>query len=405
MNWSSMKGSETDPPDRRAPDVGRWVVPGIVAATFVAGFLAFFALVLPGYKRTTTSTYGGKFGYPAMLRRFGLPLPIETTVAEKRRITRSLLAEGTLASDPVQLPMVPMARVVGVYVQPGQIVHKGDLLAELEDRKGKLTEETARLELDIAKAELMRVRVGSPLEQNREQDERDKISVSSLKTQVGLLRDEVAMKDKLYHENLISMDRYLESKQHLEEAERSLSTAYVSLAISSAGKSVSEQKASKAVEQAVLQWKEALQELEDFKIVAPADGVVDRVLIHAGEFNQLPGTPAFVLAVGLWFEAYFDQTALGDIVKDQTVDVHLAARPGDTFTGRVANVDPIVSYTTGGPETGTPVRPIGTGGPEWPATFQVRIAIAPEMMAGLAPGLTGFAHLVVVHDAVAVPAG
>jgi hypothetical protein len=112
-----------------------------------------------------------------------------------------------------------------------------------------------------------------------------------------------------------------------------------------------------------------------------------------------------VLAVGLWFEAYFDQTALGDIVKDQTVDVHLAARPGDTFTGRVANVDPIVSYTTGGPETGTPVRPIGTGGPEWPATFQVRIAIAPEMMAGLAPGLTGFAHLVVVHDAVAVPAG
>jgi multidrug efflux pump subunit AcrA (membrane-fusion protein) len=128
-------------------------------------------------------------------------------------------------------------------------------------------------------------------------------------------------------------------------------------------------------------------------------------LIHAGEYNQMPGTPAFVLAVGLWFEGYFDQTALGDVKKDLTADVHLAARPGETFTGRVSNVDPIVSYTTGGPETGTPVRPVGTGGPEWPATFQVRIELAPEVLAGLSSGLTGFAHLVVEHEAVTVPVG
>jgi HlyD family secretion protein len=396
-------------PDPGAPgrwtELGRrWWLHAVVAATLAIAAFAVFAIILPGYRSPTTSTYGTKLGYPALLRHLGRPLPIETTQAEEHLIAKTILAEGTVASDPVQIPMVPVGRVIGVYVQPGQRVHKGDLLAELDDRRGRVNADSLRLGFEIAKAGLRRVQVGSPTQLSREQPERDAADVSSLQKQVGLLRDEVAMKEKLYGQNLLPMDRYLESKRTLEEAELALNNASVNLTISTAGKTASEQMAADTMHRAALQWQDALEELEEFKIVAPADGIVDRVFVHPGEFNQTPGTPAFVLAVGLWFEAYFDQTVLDDVVKDAAAEVHLAARPDKPLRGRVANVDPIVSYTTGGPETGRPVRPIGTGGPEWPATFQVRIELDPAAAASLAPGLTGFARLVVEHKAVAVPA-
>ena len=66
-------------------------------------------------------------------------------------------------------------------------------------------------------------------------------------------------------------------------------------------------------------------------------------------------------------------------------------------------VIPIVTFNTGGPETKTPVRPLGTGTPEWPATFVVRLHLdSPGVK--LAPGMTGFARVVAHHrKALAVP--
>jgi multidrug efflux pump subunit AcrA (membrane-fusion protein) len=153
----------------------------------------------------------------------------------------------------------------------------------------------------------------------------------------------------------------------------------------------------------VLLYKDKLEELNDYKIVAPDDGIIERVVVHPGEYNQAPGAPAFVLAAGLWFEAYFDQTAIAEITKDARAEVHLEARPDTTFEGHVSNVNPVVSYGTGGPETSRPIRPVGTGAPEWPATFRARIQLSAEANEALVPGLTGFARVTIKREGVAVP--
>jgi multidrug efflux pump subunit AcrA (membrane-fusion protein) len=377
----------------------------MVAITLGVAVLLLVEVVLPGYQRPTTRSYGTRLGYPALLRRLGRPLPVETAPVEDRTIVRVFLGEGTMASDPLLVPMIPAGKITGVYVQPGQRVHKGELLAELDARKGRLVAERARLAFESARAELRRVQVGSVMVLNREQPGKDAIDVQALREQLALLRDETAMKEKLYEQGLVSKDKLLEEKRTLSEAERALETANLSLQMSTTGKSQSERIAANNMQQAIMEWQERLEELNDFKIVAPADGIIDRVLIHPGEYNQAPGTPAFRIAAGLWFEGYFDQIAVGEIAKDAEAEVHLAARPERGFTGRVVNVNPIVSYGTGGPETSRPIRPVGTGAAEWPVTFRVRVELTPEVIETLVPGLTGFARVTVKRSGPAVPEG
>jgi multidrug efflux pump subunit AcrA (membrane-fusion protein) len=373
------------------------------ATTFALVVLLVVEAIVPGYRQPTTRSYGTKIGYPSLLRHLGRPIPVETATVEERSIVRAYLGEGTMSSDPVLVPMVPVGKITGVYVQPGQRVHKGELLAEMESRKGMLAAETARLAFLSADAELKRVKIGSVVVLNREQPGLNAIDVKALRDQVGLLREEIATKEKLYDQALVSKEALLESKRTLAETEQAFDAANLSLQMSVSGKSESERIAANNMQQAVLAWQEKLEELSDYKITAPADGIVDRVLVHVGEYNQSQGSPAVVLAAGLWFEGYFDQTAMGDLAKDAKAEVHLAARPDVAFEGRVASVNPIVSYGIGGPETSRPIRPTGTAAPEWPATFKVRIDVDPASRDALVPGLTGFARVTVDRRTLAVP--
>jgi HlyD family secretion protein len=397
QNWfnASLKG----------PSKARRALFFLVASTCAVASFFTFEVIVPAYRRPTTVTYSTRLGYPALLRFFHRPIPVQTAKAENRKVARSFLAEGTMASEPVLVPMVPIGKIIGVYVHPGQVVRKGELLLELDTRRSRLLVETTRLAFLSASSEFKRVKIGSVVQENREQTERDAVDVKALENQVALLRDEVAVKEKLFGQALVSKVALLEAQRTLAETEQAFETARVSLQISSPGKGESMRIAANGAQQAELAWQEALEELNDCKVVAPADGIIDRVLVHAGEFNQAPGGPALVLSAGLWFEAYFDQAVTGELSTNAVAEVHLAARPDETLKGRVANINPIVSYSTGGPETSRPIRPIGTGAPEWPATFQVRIELPPSSLGSLVPGLTGFARVTSERQTVAVPQG
>src|SRR6266478_8656506 len=98
-----------------------------------------------------------------------------------------------------------------------------------------------------------------------------------------------------------------------------------------------------------------------------------------------------------------DQRAVADLREGMEATVNLESYPGRSLSAKVERIIPIVTFNAGGPETKTPVRPLGTGSPEWPATFRVRIRLQAAGIR-LAPGMTGFARLIVHHrNAVAVP--
>jgi multidrug efflux pump subunit AcrA (membrane-fusion protein) len=132
--------------------------------------------------------------------------------------------------------------------------------------------------------------------------------------------------------------------------------------------------------------------------------VVQQVLVHAGEYNQDAGRPVIVIAAGCWFEANVDQGAVNQVKVGDEAEVNLAAMGSQPMHGRVRSIVPLVSYDAGGPEATRPTRALGTGAPEWPSTFRVRIE-ADWHTVGVVPGMTGFARIVSRRKSLAVPVG
>ena len=95
----------------------------------------------------------------------------------------------------------------------------------------------------------------------------------------------------------------------------------------------------------------------------------------------------------MWFEADVDQRAVANVEEGMEGTINLESYAGRTFNATVERVIPIVTFSAGGPETKTAVRPLGTGTPEWPATFKVRLEFD-DPGVKIAPGMTGFARVV-----------
>ena len=111
-----------------------------------------------------------------------------------------------------------------------------------------------------------------------------------------------------------------------------------------------------------------------------------------------------MLASGLWFECYLDQTALGRVQIGDRVEMRLSAYQDRVFAGKIQLIRPLVNFALGGPETNRPIRPLGTGAPEWPATFSVRVAIDPAEDL-VVPGLTGYATVIQERKTLTIPRG
>ncbi len=367
----------------------------------VTGLLTKF-VIWPGYLDPQARIYTSRLGHAAVMRRQGHPFPVTTTFPATRTVSARFLGEGLIRSEPILVPIVPMGRIKRVYVTQGERVQKGQLLAELHDRQAWIKHEAAKAALAIANAELARIKIGSVHVLEHERPEREEIRVTAARDTLNIKQQLDEMAEKLYQQRLISKQELLRRKMENVENVAGLREATLSLEQSREGREQSVRIAELAVYEAKLAVDHRRAELDDYKIYAPADGLIERCLIHEGEYNQDPGKPAFLLASGQWFEAYFDQTAIGEFQVGDEAVVHLEAFAGEVLTGTVSLVDPIVTYKIGGPETTRPIRPQGTGTPEWPSTFSVRIALD-DADVPVTVGLTGFARIQKSRDALAVP--
>jgi len=158
------------------------------------------------------------------------------------------------------------------------------------------------------------------------------------------------------------------------------------------------------VKEAKLALAHRLAEFRDYRVLAPSDGIIERCLVNAGEYNQDPGKPGFLLSVGQWFEGYFDQTTTGRFRPGEKAEILLEAFPGTPIPAVVRSINPFVSYSVSGPETTRPIRPSGSGAPEWASTFPVSIDLQ-SFDLPFAIGLTGFAKIQQTRVVMAIPTG
>ena len=366
--------------------------------------LAAGAFVLwPSYTSPESRFYTSAIGFLKVQRLLGMTMEAEAEHPVWHDFATPILGEGTMQCDFYNVPLVPTSRLKALYVEEGDKVEQGEILAELDDTVAAMNVRSAKLALASAIAERQRVEAGTPTGLVAERPEKTRVNLDGLEKVLRDAQTRVDIYRKLKGDGSASRLDLVGAESDLAVAQLNYNQAKVDEGMSNAGLPKSKEIAQNAENDARNLLVQRELELSYCTVTAPAAGTIDRVLIRSGEYNQTSGNPGFIIASGLWFEANLDQRALADLHEGMEATVNLEAYAGRTFHASVERVIPIVTFNAGGPETKTPVRPMGTGTPEWPATFTVRILLdAPGVK--LAPGMTGFARVVAYHRrALAVP--
>jgi multidrug efflux pump subunit AcrA (membrane-fusion protein) len=357
----------------------------------------------PAYTNLQSRMYTSALGYLRVQRLLGIEMHAEAEHPVHHDFDTPILGEGTIQCNFYNAPVVPTARIGSLFVEEGDCVKKGQVLAALDDTQAQLNYKSAQLAFSSAKAQLQRVEAGSVNTMQAERPQKDQVDLAGMGKIVKEAESKVKMYKKMEKDGASSKLELVNAEIELANAETNFSEAKVNASMSNHGFPQSKEIAQNAVNGAGNLVQKREEELKYYRVVAPADGIIDRVLVRDGEFNQNTGNIGFIIASGMWFEADMDQRAVADVKRGMEATVNLESYSGRTFNAIVERVIPIVTFSAGGPETKTPVRPLGTGTPEWPATFKVRLKINdPGFM--ITPGMTGFARVTVRHRQVlAVP--
>ena len=350
----------------------------------------------PAYTNPESRMYTSALGYLKVQRLLGLEMKAEAEQPIYHDFETPVLGEGTIQCNFYNVPVVPTSRIKALKVEEGDEVKQGQVLAELDDTQAMIDFNSAQLALSTAKAQVQRVEAGSVNTMQAERPEHDKVDLAGLEKIVKNAEAKVAMYKKMEKDGASSRLELVNAETELANAELNYEQAKVSAGMSNQGQPQSKQIAQNAVNDAQNLLRQKQEALRYFKVTAPADGIIDRVLIRGGEFNQSTGNTGFIIASGMWFEANLDQRSVADLQEGMEGTVNLESYAGHSFSAKVERIIPIVTFNAGGPETKTPVRPLGTGTPEWPATFKVRLRME-DAGVKLAPGMTGFARIVAQH--------
>ncbi len=381
----------------------RWLLL-CIGVICLGSLLLFLTVLWPAYKDPGSKMYDSSLGYAALVRRMKQPFPVVTAPVDHKTFTRTILAEGICSSEPYLVPVIPMARVEEIRVREGDRVKKGDLLIRMDRTKAEIKWESAKLALSTAQAELNRVIAGSAYVLAQERPDREKINIDATKQKADNATEKVTRYREAFRKGIIARTALLEIENEFTEAIKENEMAKLFMAMSEKGVKESRLIAENAVRDAqeAIHHREA--ELAEHDVFATVDGIIERILIRASEYNQESGKPGLVIAKDMWFDGYFDQVDYPWVIRGLKGRVILEAYPGIELEATTRHIIPIVSFSQGGPEINRPLRPRGTGSPEWAATFRVEMNFAdfPQGVA-VTPGMTGFVRIQSQRTSMAIP--
>lgn len=229
----------------------------------------------------------------SIARRFNVASPVETAVAQKQTLDEVIGGSATVEqSSTVQLTSQVNAEVLAVPVKVGDLVKKGQLLVQLDDRL-----------------------IQAQLESNREYVAAGNVKIKDEAKQVARY---TALEQK-------SMGTPLE----LEKSEITLAEAKQDLA------------------KAQLALREAEIDFEHVKIISPIDGIVLERLVNPGEATH---REQIVLKLGslntVFVAPKISEDKMHVLQLGMSADCTFPAYPGEVFKGKIVKIDPNIDPLT-----------------------------------------------------------
>jgi HlyD family secretion protein len=241
--------------------------------------------------------------------------------------------------------------IVAVYVEPGDFVHKGDKLMEIDPKTAQDEVRTARATLQAAKAQLALVKRNQTPQDviARESTVRtDKITLDNAAKQLGRIKD-------LFKKGYASQSELDAAQQAYDTANQNYKLALSQMKVGNAGGTKEDiQVAQASVTKAQAALDTALETLSYTTVRAPMDGVVLTRPVDLGNtvasgINANTGGTV-VATIGdlnvLYCKAFVDESDIGRVKVGQEADVSVDAYPDSTFVAKVVKIYPKSTVTS-----------------------------------------------------------
>ncbi|MCZ2721589.1 HlyD family efflux transporter periplasmic adaptor subunit [Marinomonas sp. 15G1-11] len=278
-----------------------------------------------------------------MNSRFTVPLLLLFTLAlfgcQEAEYTYAM---GNIERDRISLSAPSSEQIVTVMVSEGEVVEKGDVLLQLEDRSVNALVAQREAELIQAKAALSMLTAGTRPEQlSAALAALDATQAASTEAELKYQRY-----SKLYQSNVIGKADLDATKANRDSTKAKAQQSYDQwLELKNGAREEDIQQASARVQgaQAALLWQRKM--LEDLTIRAPVDGIIDTLPWHEGD-RVVSGTQLVsLLSAALpYARVYLPANALTKVKAGETIEVFVDGVE-DSLQGRIRNIRSQPAYT------------------------------------------------------------
>jgi HlyD family secretion protein len=256
---------------------------------------------------------------------------------------RELVLYGNVDLRQVELAFNNSERIAAVFVEEGDRVKGGQILARLD---------TSRLRPQVDEAEATAAAQHETVERLRHGSRPQEIAqaranVESAKADSVNARGQYERRKALAENSVVSQQNLDNTKAVFDVTSAKLAVNQKALDLAIAGP----REEDIAEAEAKMQANEAecallRQELADAQLVAPADAVVRARLMEPGEMAS-PQKPVLSLAVvdPKWVRAYVAEPDLGKLQTGMTATVAVDSFPDRRFAGWVGFVSPVAEFT------------------------------------------------------------
>lgn len=276
-------------------------------------------------------------------------LAVFLLIRARRGNKESLTLFGNIDIREVQLAFNDSDRIARMFVQEGDFIKPGELLAELDSRRYADNADQARRTVDAQNQVLTRLLNGSRPEEIVE-------ARSTMEALVATMRDaEVTYRrdTELLREQVIPQQEFDDAESKYKDAAGNYYAARQAWILAVKGpriEDIDNARATLKADEATLAFAE--RELADTKLYAHSHGVIEDRILEPGDMAS-PGVPAFTVALTnpLWVRAYVPEPDMGRIYLGMKASVTTDSFPGKVFQGWVGYISPTAEFTPKNVET------------------------------------------------------
>ena len=254
-----------------------------------------------------------------------------------------LILYGNVDIREAQLAFNSSEHIETVFVQEGDRVKKGQLLARLhtEILRARLAE--AQAQWEAQRQNLNKLQAGSRKEE-----------ISKARAELNAAKARATSARATYKRLLPMLKKKLVSPEDVENAHAAADSAKAEMEAVKQALNLLElgpRKEDIAIAQAELARRKAAvilaeQQLDDANLYAPAEGVIRNRILEPGDM-AFPQTPALTLAFinPVWVRAYLPEPMLGKITLGSKAMIYTDSFPGRAYPGWVGYISPTAEFT------------------------------------------------------------